>query len=317
MATINEYLTNKFRMMASPLTVAAAALAIASPAFAQGVYQSPAAALVQASSTVSEGLSTDPTYVDLVTLADTSELVVKAKIRRQTALKPERAPGLAPGFARLYIEAETLALISGSAAIGESLVYLVDVPLDAKGKVPKLKKREMLLFANLAGRAGDGGARGAAQLQLTANQAQLDYTPELEARLRPILSDLVAGDVPPVITGINDALAVPGTLTGESETQIFLATQDRSPVSLTVLRRPGQPPVWGVSWGEIIDSAARAPARETLRWYRLACSLPDSLPSSANLARDPAARRLAAQDYAMVRRELGPCNRVITQTPPV
>jgi len=317
MATINEYLTNKFRMMASPLTVAAAALAIASPAFAQGVYQSPAAALVQASSTVSEGLSTDPTYVDLVTLADTSELVVKAKIRRQTALKPERAPGLAPGFARLYIEAETLALISGSAAIGESLVYLVDVPLGAKGKVPKLKKREMLLFANLAGRAGDGGARGAAQLQLTANQAQLDYTPELEARLRPILSDLVAGDVPPVITGINDALAVPGTLTGESETQIFLATQDRSPVSLTVLRRPGQPPVWGVSWGEIIDSAARAPARETLRWYRLACSLPDSLPSSANLARDPAARRLAAQDYAMVRRELGPCNRVITQTPPV
>ncbi|MGB3469248.1 MAG: hypothetical protein WBA51_00315 [Erythrobacter sp.] len=303
--------------MVLPVVIGAAGIMMVGPAFAQGVYQSPVPALLQGTSGVSEALPAAPTYVDLVTLADTSELVLRVKIRRQTALKPERAPGLAPGFARLYIEAETLALISGSAAIGESLVYLVDVPLDAKGKVPRLKKREMLLFANLAGRAGDGGARGAAQLQLTARQAQLDYTPELEARLRPILSDLVAGDVPPVITGINDALAVPGTLTGESETQIFLATQDRSPVSLTVLRRPGQRPVWGVSWGEIIDSAARAPARETLRWYRLACSLPDSLPSSANLARDPAARRLAVQDYEMVLRELGPCNRVITQAPPV
>lgn len=141
----------------------------------------------------------------------------------------------------------------------------------------------------------------------------LDYTPEFEARLRPILTDLADRDVPPRVKGIGDALAVPGTLAGESETQIFIETENRSPVSITVLRRPGQSAVWGVSWGEIIDSAARAPERETLRWYRLACSLPERLPSSANLARDPQARRLAEVDYRFVMEELGPCTREITE----
>ncbi|MEL6737909.1 MAG: hypothetical protein AAFO28_03180 [Pseudomonadota bacterium] len=261
-----------------------------------------------ASDSSPEGLAARATYVDLVTLSETSELVVRAQIRRQTQLKPERAPGLAPGFARLYVEADTQALISGRSALGESLVYLVDVPLDAKGKAPKLKKREMLLFANAAGR----DAQGATQLQVAA---QFAYSTGFEARVRPILTQLVSRDQPPVITGISDALAVPGTLAGESETQIFLKTQSGSPVSLTVLRRPEQRAVWGVSWGEIIDSAARAPEPETLRWYRLACALPERLPSSANLARDPAARRLAASDYAFVLSELGPCARAITTAP--
>jgi hypothetical protein len=247
-----------------------------------------------------------PTYADLATLSDAAALVVRVQIRNATALKPERAPGLAPGFARLFVEANTLALIAGRSGVGAAVTYLVDVPLDARGKVPKLKKREFLLFARaVTGRSGE--------LQLIAPGAQLDYTPALEARVRPILTELYAAEVPPRITGVSDALAVPGTLTGESETQIFLATENRSPVSISVLRRPGQRAQWGVSWGEIIDSAARPPAPETLRWYRLACSLPAQLPSGANLARDPAERRLAAGDYAFVREALGPCERRITQ----
>ena len=248
-----------------------------------------------------------PTYADLATLSDAAELVIRAKIRRQTTLKPDRAPGLAPGFARLYIQADTVSLIAGRGTVGGTLAYLVDVPLDAKGKVTNLKKRDFILFArSVPGRAGE--------LQLVAPGAQLAYTPELEARLRPILTELYAApdSVPPRITGISDALAVQGTLTGESETQIFLATENRSPVSITILRRPGQRPQWGVSWGEIIDSAARPPAPETLRWYRLACSLPAQLPSNANLAREPEARRLAAGDYAYVREAIGPCTRRIT-----
>ncbi|MEP1421944.1 MAG: hypothetical protein ABJK59_09265 [Erythrobacter sp.] len=257
---------------------------------------------------VSEAISAADraTYADLVGLAERSDMVIKVEIRRQIAVEPERAPGLEPGFTRLYIEARTLALISGSSALGESLVFLVDVPLNAKGKPEKYKKREMILFADQV-----PGRRGS--VRLTGKQAMLDYSPALEARLRPILTDLAGRDVAPLISGIGDALAVQGTLVGESETQIFVETKDRSPVSITVLRRPGQPISWGVSWGEIIDSAARAPARETLRWYRLACSLPDSLPSSANLARDPEMRRLAEADYRFVLEQLGQCSRVITQ----
>ncbi|WP_234029580.1 hypothetical protein [Erythrobacter sp. THAF29] len=251
------------------------------------------------------------TYADLVALAERSELVIRARIRRQSQVSAERAPGLKPGFARLYIEAETLALIAGRSRIGESLAYLVDVPLDAKGKPPKLKKREVILFANpVRGRpVTDRGQ----EVQLAGPSAQIDYSPAFEQRLRPVLTELASGDKPPVVEGVADALAVRGTLAGESETQIFLATPDRSPVSISVLRRPGLDPVWGVSWGEIIDSAARAPQPGTLRWYRLACSLPSELPSSANLARDADARRLAATDYRFVIEQLGPCERAITE----
>jgi hypothetical protein len=279
--------------------LAAAGLAVS------GLAATPFAVAAQTAPTAAAASLSGPTYADLVTLAEASDLVIRAQIRRQTALKPERAPGLAPGFARLYIEAQTVALIAGRSAMGGSIVYLVDVPLDARGKVPKLKNREMLLFADtVPGRPGE--------VRLVAPAAQLDFTPELEARLRPILTELYEGAQPPRITGISDALAVQGTLAGESETQIFLSTETRDPVSITILRRPGQRPQWGVSWGEIIDSAARPPAPETLRWYRLACSLPPRLPSSANLARDPEARRLAESDYAYVIQQLGPCERRIT-----
>lgn len=112
-----------------------------------------------------------------------------------------------------------------------------------------------------------------------------------------------------MVTGIGDALAVEGTLVGESETQLFLDTENDGPVSITIVRRPNQQPRWGVSWTEIVDQAASAPARDTLAWYRLACTLPASLPTEANLSRDPKVRALAAQDYRYVIEQLGPCNR--------
>lgn len=249
-----------------------------------------------------ESVQALPTYAEFVDLADSAELVVRAKIRRAIALEPERAPDVAPGFARLYIEAETIALLSGSAPLGENLRYLVDVPLDSRGKVPKLKKREVLLFArSVPGRPSE--------LQLSGDSAQQFYSPEFEARLRPILTDLAAPDSPPVVTGVRDALSVPGNLTGESETQIFLDTQNGAPVSVTVLRRPGRPPAWGVSWGEIIDQSARPPEPESLEWYRLACALPARLPPEANLSNDSAARTQAERDYQLVMGALGPCTR--------
>ena len=298
MALINTNLTRGFKGLGAHALGVIALVLGTGPALAQNASYDPVPGPLAASQVA--------TYADIVTLAERSDLVIRAEIRRQTIVEPERSPGLAPGFARLYVEARTQALLSGSTALGESLVFLVDVPLNERGKPEKYKDRIMLLFADAV-----PGRRGA--IQLTGRNAMLEYSPEFESRLRPILTDLVAPDAPPIVTDIRDALAVPGNLTGESETQIFLETRDRSPVSITVLRRPRQRPVWGVSWGEIIDSSARAPAPGTLQWYRLACAMPDRLPSSANLARDPASRRLADSDYAVVRRELGPCSRAITR----
>jgi hypothetical protein len=88
-----------------------------------------------------------------------------------------------------------------------------------------------------------------------------------------------------------------------------LDTRNDGPVSVTVIRRPNQRPIWGVSWTEIVDQAARPPQPQSLAWYRLACALPPSLPDAANLSRDPEARALAAADYAFVIAQLGPCER--------
>jgi hypothetical protein len=246
------------------------------------------------------------TYADLADFADAADLVVHVLVAKQIALPPERATNVAPGHARFYIEAKTQALLAGKAPLGESVRYLVDVPLDAKGKAPKLKKREFLLFTRaVPGRPGE--------LQLIGPTSQIPYDEATAARLRPILAELAAPEAAPAIIGVRDALAVPGTLVGESETQIFLATQSGDPVSLTIVRRPGMEPVWGVSYSEIVDQAARPPEQGTLAWYRLACFLPPQLPREANLSQDPASRARATQDYTFVLQQLGPCPRTLSR----
>lgn len=261
------------------------ALALANPVFAQA----PAA-------------TSGPTYADLATLADGTPMVIHAQILRQITLPPERAPNVAPGHVRLYIEAQTQALLLGNAPIGAALHYLVDVPLDARGKPPKLKKEQVILFARpVAGRPD--------QVQLVTPDAQLLWSPALAEKLKPILAAFAAPNPPPAITGVRDALSTPGNLTGESDTQIFLTTADGDPAALSVVRRPNMAPHWGVSWTELVDQSAKPAEPDTLEWYRLACGLPSTLPDSANLAQGPRDRAQAQSDYRFVLDQLGPCKR--------
>ena len=198
----------------------------------------PAALLLGAAPSVaqSDPTAAPPSWTDLVDLSDASQLVVRAKVKKQAELEPERAVGVAPGYTRLYVEAETLALISGNVPVGESLRYLVDVPLTSKGKAPKLKKSEVLLFARAV-------PQQPSAVQLVTPDAQLPWTQDLGERLRPILASLAAPSAPPEIVGIRDALSASGNLDGESETQIFLRTESGAPLSLSVVRRPGFDPV--------------------------------------------------------------------------
>ena len=249
------------------------------------------------------GLETDSAlaYADLVDLALSAEIALRAQVRKAVRLKPAEAPGLPQGYARLYIEARTTALLIGP-DLGESVRFLADVPLDARGKVPKLKKADVLVLARgVPGRVGE--------LQLVAPDAMLALTPGREATLRAILTETARPDMPPEITALREVLHVSGNLAGEGETQLFLATATGAPVSISVLRRPGMPATWGVSFTEIVDSAARPPLPATLAWYRLACGLPERLPNRANISGSLADRRVAAEDYAQVLADLGPCTR--------
>lgn len=242
------------------------------------------------------------TYADIATHADLAGVVAVVQVRSQAVVKPERAPGLKPGQARLYLQARTEALLGGRTALGESLAYLVDVPLMPTGKPPKLSKKRFIIFADsVPGRPG--------QLQLVGPSAAFESDEILVARVREVVAALSAPDAPPRIKALRDVISVPGNLAGESETQIFLETGDGAPVSVSVVRRPGMAPQWGVSWNEIVDQSATPPAPETVEWFRLACFLPEEIPPGAHLQSDRSARYQAAADYRFVLDQLGPCQR--------
>lgn len=245
------------------------------------------------------------TYADVASMVEKASVVAIVEVKRQSDVQPERAPGLAAGQARLYIEGSTAALLAARSPLGESVNYLVDVPLTSKGKPPKLKKQRFVIFADpVAGRPGS--------LQLVGPTAQLPATPASEQLARTVVAAFAAPNLPPRITGVRDVMSVAGNLVGESETQMFLDTQGGQPVSLSVIRRPGMEPQWGVSWSEIVDQSARAPAPQSVEWYRLACFLPQQLPAEAYLQDDRAARTRAEADYRYILQQLGPCERLRT-----
>ncbi|SEI94120.1 hypothetical protein SAMN05428950_101630 [Sphingomonas sp. OV641] len=248
-----------------------------------------------------------PSYVEMVDLVIDAPLVVDATIASTTRIKGAEAANVPPGFVRYYVEADVTALIRGPRAIPPRIGYVLDAPLGPDGRQPRYKKARVLLFArSVAGSAN--------QVQLVGPEAQRGWSPELDALTRRIAGEILAGDAPPIVTGVGNAFHVPGSLPGEGETQVFLTTQDNRPVSLSILRRPGEQPRWAVALSEIVDDSAGPPPRDTLLWYRLACSLPRQLPARSTQAMEPADAAVAQEDYRFVLEQLGPCRRA---APPV
>ncbi len=243
------------------------------------------------------------TYADLTDLAAAAPVVADVQVTRATRIKGDQAAGVPAGQVRFYVEGDVLALVRGQQGLPGHVTWLVDLPLDARNRVPKLaKKTRVLLLATTAGaRPGE--------LRLIAPYAQFAWTPELDSRLRAVLTGLTAADAPPRVVGVGNAFHVPGSLPGESETQIFLKTQDNRPISLNVLRRPSEAPRWAVALGEMVDEAAAPPAPDTLLWYRLACFLPASLPDTSTAELSPADAMAASEDYRFVIAALGACAR--------
>ncbi len=237
-------------------------------------------------------------YADLVTIAP---VIVDATIRSQLRLKPAEAPDLPPTMARLYVEADVAALIRGTGAVPPRLGYTLDVPVDPRGHVPQYRKSRVLLFAR-------GVSRDVGQVQLVRGDAQRGWTPGGDALTRRIVREVLAPDAPPVITGIGNAFHTAGDLPGAGDSQIFLVTADNRPISLNIGRSPGARPHWSVALGEVVDQTALPPERDTLLWYRLACTLPAALPDSAVTQTGGDAATLR-EDYAFVVRALGACER--------
>ena len=270
--------------MKQVLAAAAAATLVAAPAESRAA--SPAAEL---------------TYVDLADLSLAAPVVAHVRLKRAVALKPAEAPNVRSGRTRFYIQAELLSLLRGAEGLPTEVSYLADVPnVGAKPAKLARKSEYLVLAAAVPGRPGE--------LRLVAPDAQLPFTPQRAETIRGILREAASANAAPRITGIGRAFHVPGALPGESETQFFLQTADGRPVSLSVLRRPGESPDWSVALSEITDNAAAAPAPNSLLWYRLACTLPKSIPEQS-YADAPESGDSIKADYALVIDRLGPCVR--------
>jgi hypothetical protein len=241
-------------------------------------------------------------YSDLADLALAAPVAVVVTVHDAVKLKGADAAGVSPNATRFYIEGDVNALLAGRSGLPASVSWLADVPMDSANRVPKLKKAKLILLARpIPGKSGT--------LQLVAKDAQIPWSLDAESRLRAILTEANGASVPPQITGVGHAFHVAGSIPGEGETQIFLKTADNRPVSLSILRRPGEDPRWSVALGEMVDDAAAAPQKDSLLWYRLACSLPPSLPDDAVSDQSPDDATQARADYQLVVQGLGACGR--------
>jgi hypothetical protein len=277
---------NAIGMRHRPETLLLTALvALASPATAQR----PAPAVVAAPATY---------YADYADLVLGAPVIVDATVRSVSRIKAAEAPDLTPGHARLYVEADVAALIRGTQPLPPRIGYILDVTTDARGRLPNLKKARVLLFARPV-------VGSAAQIQLVRPDAQRGWTPAGDELTRRIVTETLAAAAPPEITGVGNAFHVAGSLPGEAETQVFLTTRDGRPVSLSIIRRPGEERRWSVSLSDVVDQGSGPPERNTLLWYRLACSLPTALPGDTSTAEGT----IAAEDYRFVVESLGPCDR--------
>ncbi len=241
-------------------------------------------------------------YADVTDLFLATPIVATARIVEVIPVTEATNTPPRAGTIRYYLVADIVALIRGTGGIPPRVSWIADVPLDSRGKPPKLRKLQVILAAlPVAGRP--------AELRLAARDGMVPWSAALEARVRSTIASGLATDAAPRVTGIASAFHSPGNLPGEGETQIFLTTEMAQPVSVNVLRRPGQTTTWAISLGEIVDEAARAPARDTLGWYRLACFLPRALPTAAVDELSESDSATARADYGFVIEAMGPCTR--------
>ncbi|MGZ8281587.1 MAG: hypothetical protein ACXWUN_01390 [Allosphingosinicella sp.] len=249
------------------------------------------------------------TYADLADLALAAPVVAQVRLARSDVLSARETTGVPIGHHRFLVESDVIALIRGEGGLAPRVSYLVDLPDDSRGRRQRLRRGSeyLVMAARVAGRPGE--------LRLVAPDAQLPLTADVAARVRDILRESLAAPAPPAISGIGRAFHVPGSLPGESETQFFLLTADNRPISLSVLRRPNERARWSVALGEMVDNAAASPQPETLLWYRLACTLPASLPAQSLSESTADEAQAIRADYRLIIEQLGPCTRTRTRRP--
>ena len=264
------------------------------------VLACPAASVARPMQIVDDSGGVMPAYADVAGLTLMAPLVISGSIRSASKITGADAAGVPAGVQRYYVTLDVQSLLRGDSAVPAQIGYVLDIPLIAGQRPPKLRKQRVILFARPV-------ANRPELVQLVDTDAQRNWSAELEQLTRQIVADVLKPSAPPAITGVGNAFYVPGTLPGEGQSQIFLTTDAGQPVSLIVEHQPGAAPRWSVSFSDLVDQAAPPPPRDSFAWFRLACGLPGSLPDTSIAADDSTAAAILRNDYARIVRDLGPC----------
>ncbi|HTI30542.1 MAG TPA: hypothetical protein VL405_00295 [Sphingomonas sp.] len=230
-------------------------------------------------------------YAALATAFADAPLVARVRVIRSQEIKPPPRPDRV----RYFVSANVTSLIRAPSPQPPAVDLLADLPLDSRGKRPKVNKSDWLISARPVG----------GKVQLLA--PPVPWSTATETRVRAITAEATAAGAPGAVRRVSGAYYSPGNIPGESETQIFVDFINGTKGSLSVLRRPNAAPDWHAAFGEVASDSP-PPARDTLGWFRLACGLPKVLPEAALGELDGNARTAVAADYQFVLTQLGACD---------
>lgn len=243
-------------------------------------------------------------YDDMMAIIIDSNLVADIIVKKVQKLPASQSIGVPVTQKRLLITANVQSLIRAEQGINSEIKFLYDAPVDSRGKVPKLKKQRFFAFGRNVVNRPDF-------IKLSYVDSIMPYDQQTDLLIRSAITEVIAPNAAQKITGISSAFHSPGTIIGEGETQIFLNTEFRQPMAISVVSKSDQRRNWSVSTSEVIDINATEPKRRSLLGHRLACSLPQNIQSNLIESNSPTDTRKAADDYAYVRNAIGPCVRNI------
>ncbi len=83
---------------------------------------------------------------DIARLVSRSDVILRGTISKAQKLNAKESPGLAPHHVRFLVRADVAALIMAPDIVDTRVQYLIDIPRDSRGKLPKLTRMPVLLF---------------------------------------------------------------------------------------------------------------------------------------------------------------------------
>jgi hypothetical protein len=233
-----------------------------------------------------------------------SPIVARGLVVSQTKISKQQAatlPLLENSQGRLMLEVELQNVLKAPNILPQKLKFLWQGPLDARAKLPNLKKQTLLLFLTSV------TTNGATGYGLTDVNSIWPWTDAEDAQLRAIAT--AAQDPAQRGLAIKNVRTAFVTIAENSNSNpyvhILFATLNNAPLTVILEKRSNK---WYLRTTLTdLDQDAVSVGRQTLLWYHMACGLPVKPPTVVIDQPTDQERRLAADAWNGMLEQLGSC----------